>query len=48
MLFPHIGRLARDYERRPETLAHRHLVAFTVLLLGNTADLRSVLNALRR
>jgi transposase len=31
-------RLARDYERLPETLAGLHLVAFTVLLLKCAAD----------
>ncbi|MCC4589479.1 IS5 family transposase [Xanthomonas sp. NCPPB 1067] len=32
-------RLARDYERLPETLAGLHLVVFSILMLGNTASL---------
>lgn len=32
-------RLARDYERLPETLAGLHLVVFSILLLGNAASL---------
>jgi transposase len=32
-------RLARDYERLPETLADLHLVAFVVLLLRRAAEL---------
>lgn len=32
-------RLARDYERLPETLAGLHLVAFTILLLRRAAEL---------
>ncbi|WP_185761800.1 transposase, partial [Xanthomonas phaseoli] len=32
-------RLARDYERLPETLAGLHFVVFTILMLGNTASL---------
>ncbi|MBC4018161.1 transposase [Siccirubricoccus deserti] len=31
-------RLARDYERLPETLAGLHLVAFTLLLLRRAAE----------
>jgi transposase len=30
-------RLARDYERLPETLAGLHFVVFTILMLGNAA-----------
>ncbi|WP_155604466.1 transposase, partial [Xanthomonas translucens] len=30
-------RLARDYERLPETLAGLHFVVFTVLMLSNAA-----------
>jgi transposase len=33
------GRLARDYERRPETLAGLHFLAFTILLLKRVVDL---------
>ncbi|MGK4588645.1 transposase, partial [Xanthomonas hortorum pv. gardneri] len=32
-------RLARDYERLPETLAGLHFVVFTILMLGNAAAL---------
>ncbi|SBV53109.1 transposase [Xanthomonas bromi] len=32
-------RLARDYERLPETLAGLHVVVFTLLMLGNAASL---------
>ncbi|MCC8554486.1 IS5 family transposase [Xanthomonas hortorum] len=32
-------RLARDYERLPETLAGLHFVVFTILMLGNAAPL---------
>ncbi|PPT90856.1 transposase, partial [Xanthomonas arboricola] len=32
-------RLARDYERLPETLAGLHFVVFTILMLGNAATL---------
>ncbi|MFD2405202.1 IS5 family transposase [Azorhizophilus paspali] len=32
-------RLARDYERLPETLAGLHFVVFTILMLGNAASL---------
>ena len=32
-------RLARDYERLPETLVGLHLVAFVVLLLRRAAEL---------
>ena len=37
--FARFRRLARDYERLPETLAGLHLVAFTILLLKRAADL---------
>ena len=37
--FARFRRLARDYERLPETLAGLHLVAFTVLLLKRAAAL---------
>ncbi|UPG72735.1 IS5 family transposase [Roseomonas gilardii subsp. gilardii] len=37
--FARFRRLARDYERLPETLAGLHLVAFTVLLLKRAAEL---------
>jgi transposase len=36
--FARFRRLARDYERLPETLAGLHLVAFTVLLLKRAAQ----------
>ena len=32
-------RLARDYERLPETLAGLHFVVFTVLMLSNAAHI---------
>jgi len=32
-------RLARDYERLPDTLAELHFVVFTVLMLGNAATI---------
>ena len=32
-------RLARDYERLPETLEGLHFVVFTILMLGNAASL---------
>ena len=32
-------RLARDYERLPETLAGLHYVVFSILMLGNAAAL---------
>lgn len=32
-------RLARDYERLPETLAGLHFVVFSILMLGNAASL---------
>jgi transposase len=32
-------RLARDYERLPETLAGLHFVVFTILMLGNAVHL---------
>jgi transposase len=32
-------RLARDYERLPETLAGLHFFVFTILMLGNAASL---------
>ena len=32
-------RLARDYERLPETLAGLHFVVFTILMLGNAATI---------
>jgi transposase len=31
-------RLARDYERLPETLAGLHFVAFATLMLSNVVD----------
>jgi hypothetical protein len=31
-------RLARDYERLPETLAELHFLAFVILMLKNVAD----------
>jgi hypothetical protein len=31
-------RLARDYERLPETLAGLHLLAFFILMLKNVAE----------
>jgi len=37
--FARFRRLARDYERLPETLAGLHLVAFTILLLRRAAEL---------
>ncbi len=37
--FARFRRLARDYERLPETLAGLHLVAFTILFLRCAADL---------
>jgi transposase len=39
-------RLARDYERLPETLAGLHLVAFAILMLRRAADLAAVHNSL--
>jgi transposase len=39
-------RLARDYERLPETLAGLHFVAFVILLLRRAADLMPVHNTL--
>ena len=39
-------RLARDYERLPETLAGLHLVAFVILMLRRAGDLASVHNSL--
>jgi transposase len=39
-------RLARDYERLPETLAGLHLVAFVILLLRRAGDLALVHNTL--
>jgi len=44
--FARFRRLARDYERLPETLAGLHLVAFTILLLRRTAELVPVRNSL--
>ena len=35
-------RLARDYERLPETLAGLHFVVFTILMLGNAASLLQI------
>jgi transposase len=32
-------RLARDYERLPETLAGLHYVAFVILMLKNVAEI---------
>jgi hypothetical protein len=32
-------RLARDYERLPETLAGLHFLAFAILMLARFADL---------
>src|SRR5919112_2585626 len=37
-------RLARDYERLPETLAGLHLVAFVILMLKRAGDLALVHN----
>ncbi|MCR0985019.1 IS5 family transposase [Roseomonas populi] len=37
--FARFRRLARDYERLPQTLAGLHLVAFTILLLRRAAEL---------
>jgi len=37
-------RLARDYERLPETLAGLHLVSFVIALLRRAADLVLVHN----
>jgi transposase len=31
-------RLARDYERLPETLAGLHILAFVILMLKNVAE----------
>ncbi|HEU0174762.1 MAG TPA: IS5/IS1182 family transposase, partial [Blastocatellia bacterium] len=31
-------RLARDYERLPETLAGLHILAFAILMLKNVAE----------
>jgi transposase len=39
-------RLARDYERLPETLAGLHLVAFVILLLRRAGDFALVHNTL--
>ena len=39
-------RLARDYERLPETLAGLHVVACVVLMLRRAADLASAHNNL--
>jgi transposase len=39
-------RLARDYERLPETLAGLHLVAFVILMLRRAGDLALVHNSL--
>ena len=39
-------RLARDYERPPETLAGLHLVAFVILMLRRAGDLALVHNSL--
>jgi len=39
-------RLARDYERLPETLAGLHLVAFVILMLKRAGDLALVHNSL--
>lgn len=39
-------RLARDYERLPETLAGLHMVAFVILMLRRAADLAVVHNSL--
>jgi transposase len=39
-------RLARDYERLPETLAGLHFVAFVILMLRRAADLAVVHNSL--
>ena len=39
-------RLARDYERLPQTLAGLHLVAFVVLMLRRAGDLALVPNSL--
>ena len=41
-------RLARDYERLPETLAGFHFVAFSVLMLNRLAPGLSLLNELSR
>ena len=34
-----IRRLARDYERLPETLAGLHYLAFVILMLKNVAEI---------
>jgi transposase len=39
-------RLARDYERLPETLAGLHLVAFVILMLRRAGDLAMIHNSL--
>ncbi len=39
-------RLARDYERLPETLAGLHVIAFVTLMLRRAADLASAHNSL--
>jgi len=39
-------RLARDYERLPETLAGLHLIAFVILMLRRAGDLALVHNSL--
>lgn len=39
-------RLARDYERLPETLAGLRFVVFTILMLGNAASLLQFHNTL--
>ena len=39
-------RLARDYERLPETLAGLHVVAFAILMLHRAATLAPVHNSL--
>ncbi len=41
-----LPRLARDYERLPETLAGLHLVAFVVLMLRRAGDWALVHNSL--
>jgi transposase len=39
-------RLARDYERLPETLAGLHLVAFVILMLRRAGDFALIHNTL--
>ena len=42
---PHPRRLARDYERLPETIATMHFVAFAILLLHRASTLAAIHNS---